>query len=736
MNRRHFQQLLLATGAAAFIPFRAHAAAGTAFTAADELVRRLLGEAVAKQIRCELVPAQSDSYTITSDGSMLVLRGNSPITIAAALNDWLRHEAKRQASWTGDNLQLDGPIPLPAAPRSAKAALPYRVAYNFCTFGYTMAWWDWAQWEKELDFMALMGVNMPLAMVGHECVWRNVLTTLGMSDEAVRNFLCGPCYLPWQFMANIDSWAGPMPASWLDSHEKLGRKIWDRMRELGMTPISPGFTGYVPNALKDLKKGAKIFSKPDWFGFPGVGQLDPADPLFAEISKLFVKEQTRLFGASHWHACDIFHESSPPSNDPAYLSAVGKMLIDTLIEADPEAKIAMQTWSLYEPIVKAIPKDRLLLLHLTGDPKDFWGYPFVSGLIHNFGGRVYLGGDLPLALASDSFAVRKDYVNCQGLGFFCEGNRNNSPIYMAMLEGAFRAPGASDNPKNWMREWAQARFGVKDGPAIEAWVSTLDHVYAAKSEASSQSGETAFCMRPSLHGASSSPSNGSFARSYPLEKLRAACKILAEDAQRLGHLETYRYDLVDWTRQVLADTGLVAHKNLLTAYQKGDADAFRKSADAFLTLGSDLNRLLGTVRDFRLGTWLSEARRWGTTDAEKHLLERSARMLITLWGPNVQAQVNFDYSNREWHGIMDSFYLERWRKYLAFLLEELKKPAELRLDDSKILKSYGRPGPDDHPFFKDLAAWEWNWADQCPGTFTSDPEGDPVATALEMLHKY
>ena len=34
-----------------------------------------------------------------------------------------------------------------------------------------MANWDWSRWEKELDFMALQGVNLALAMLGNGKLW-------------------------------------------------------------------------------------------------------------------------------------------------------------------------------------------------------------------------------------------------------------------------------------------------------------------------------------------------------------------------------------------------------------------------------------------------------------------------------------------------------------------------------------------------------------------------------------
>ncbi|MEI3155517.1 MAG: alpha-N-acetylglucosaminidase TIM-barrel domain-containing protein [Odoribacter sp.] len=49
-----------------------------------------------------------------------------------------------------------------------------RFFLNYCTFGYTMAWWQWRDWERFIDWMALNGVNMPLAITGQEAIWLKV----------------------------------------------------------------------------------------------------------------------------------------------------------------------------------------------------------------------------------------------------------------------------------------------------------------------------------------------------------------------------------------------------------------------------------------------------------------------------------------------------------------------------------------------------------------------------------
>ena len=50
-------------------------------------------------------------------------------------------------------------------------------------------------------------------------------------------------------MGNIGAWGGPLPVDWINYQLRLYQEILYRMRDLGMSPVIPGFTGFVPKAL-------------------------------------------------------------------------------------------------------------------------------------------------------------------------------------------------------------------------------------------------------------------------------------------------------------------------------------------------------------------------------------------------------------------------------------------------------------------------------------------------------
>ena len=83
-----------------------------------------------------------------------------------------------------------------------------------------MAFWDWKRWEKEIDWMALHGINLPLAVVGQECVWKNMLEKLGYTKEEINKFIAGPAFLAWWAMNNLEGWGGPNPHTAGSTSEK------------------------------------------------------------------------------------------------------------------------------------------------------------------------------------------------------------------------------------------------------------------------------------------------------------------------------------------------------------------------------------------------------------------------------------------------------------------------------------------------------------------------------------
>ncbi|MCP4642714.1 MAG: alpha-N-acetylglucosaminidase, partial [bacterium] len=291
--------------------------------AARGLLNRLIPDR-AQDFQVESIPSQDglDVFEIEASDGTVTLRGSTGVAIASALNWYLREYAHCNVSFRGN--QLDLPDPLPDVEGTVRIVTPFkhRYCFNFCCFSYSMAWWDWAQWERVIDWMALHGINMPLAVTGQEATWQAVYRDLGLTDEEIGQFFVGPAFLPFGWMGCMDDWCGPLPQSWIDDHRELQQKILAREREFGMTPVLQGFTGHVPEALTRVFPDSTFEKLPSWCGFPGTTFINPADPLFQRIGSAFIEKQQAQYGTDHFYASDTFIEMSPPSNDPKFLSTM------------------------------------------------------------------------------------------------------------------------------------------------------------------------------------------------------------------------------------------------------------------------------------------------------------------------------------------------------------------------------------------------------------------------------
>jgi len=189
-------------------------------TSAGKLLKRLLPEYADLFVFEVISPVYGrDVFEVESSNGKVMIRGNNGVAMAMGLKWYLKEYCHCHVSWNGN--QLNVPVPLPQVQPQIRhiSWARYRYFLNYCCFGYSLAWYDWSQWERLIDWMALNGINMPLSVTGQEAVWQAVCKRLGMSDEQIDEFLAGPPYLPFQWMGCLDGWGGPLPQNWINRHE-------------------------------------------------------------------------------------------------------------------------------------------------------------------------------------------------------------------------------------------------------------------------------------------------------------------------------------------------------------------------------------------------------------------------------------------------------------------------------------------------------------------------------------
>lgn len=394
--------------------------------------------------------------------------------------------------------------------------LKLRYDFNYCTFSYTMAFWDWNRWQKEIDWMALHGINMPLAAVGTECVWRNMLLKLGYSEEEVGKFIAGPAFLAWWEMNNLEGWGGPLPQNWYKQQETLQKKILARMKEMGMKPVLPGYCGMVPHDAKK-RLGLNVTDAGKWNGYQRPANLSPTDSRFTEIADLYYKELTKLYGKSDFYSMDPFHESG---DDAAVdYAKAGQALTSAMKRANPKAVWVVQGWN-ENPrpqMIEDLKVGDILVLDLFSECRPMFGGPSILKrdggygkhqwlfcMLENFGGNVGLHGRMDQLLNNFYLATGKKGENnhnretLKGWGFTMEGSENNPVMFELMSELPWRAE--KTTKEDWLKEYCYARYGVHDATIEKAWALLAQSIYNCP-VGNNQQGthESIFCGRPSLN---------------------------------------------------------------------------------------------------------------------------------------------------------------------------------------------------------------------------------------------
>lgn len=634
-----------------------------------------------------------DCFTLASKGGKIVISGNNANSMAVGLNYYLNNYCRTTVSWYAEvPVVLPAKLPDIKSPVSSSAKVARRFFFNYCTYGYTVPFFSWKEWERLIDWMALNGINMPLAITGQETVWYNVWKKLGMTDNEIRSYFTGPTYLPWHRMANIDRWNGPLPKEWLDGQKELQKKILARERAFNMKPVLPAFAGHVPVELKRIFPDANIKSLGKWGGFEEkylCHFLSPEEPLFSKIQKLYLEEQTALFGTDHIYGVDPFNEVEPPSWEPAYLKKVSKNMYGTLTAVDPKAEWMQMGWMFsydnkhwtpdrVQAFLTGVPKGKMSLLDYYCENVELWkttdgfyGQPYIWCYLGNFGGNTTLMGNVKESGRRLDNALTNGQRNMLGAGSTLEGLDVIQFPYEYLYNKLWSHAVADSR---WIDDLADRHYGGVSPSVRKAWHILFNDIYVQVS-ASMQGVLTNF--RPALNH--NYPQRTAI--EYPAERLEEVWRLLL-DVPRCDRNEL-QLDIIAVGRQVLGNRFAAVKTQFDSAYVNKDIPRLKAKACEMEELLGDLDCLTSFNSRCSINRWIDDARKLGSTKELKDYYEKNARNLITTWGGNIN-----DYASRTWGGLIGSYYAHRWRLYIDDILAaaEANKEFDQNAFNEKVSK--------------------------------------------------
>lgn len=663
-------------------------AAAKELTPVDELVERIQ-PGQSKRFIFELTDQQAteDFFELDSQGSKIVVRGNNYISIAAGLNWYLKYYAGIHISWNDPKPRLSHfKFPKPKTAERHSTDMLIRYYLNFCTFSYSTPFWDWKRWEQEIDWMALHGINLPLSLTGAATVWRNTLIELGVSKEAINQFIPGPAHQAWWLMNNMEEWGGPNPESWYRDQAELERKIVARYREWGIEPVFAGYAGMVPSApeiQEQMGIRGEVKDPGEWCGFQRPGFLQPTHPKFQTIAETYYRELEKLYGTGNYFAIDPFHEGG--STQGVDLGAAGLAIYESMKKANPAAVWVLMAWQENPRIemIRDLPGGDLLILDLWSESRPMWGdrqspwfreegygrHDWIYCMLLNFGGNVGMHGKMQRVINS-YYEAREAKPNGQflkGVGTTSEGIETNPVMYELLYELPWRTEKFEKD--DWVKDYVKARYWQASSDALEAWKTLSNTVYSAPYGASQEgTTESVFCARPALK-VNRVSSWGSSKLNYDPKETQEALRLMLRTADKYKGCDNFEYDLVDVARQALADRGNILLQQIEKSADDGKPEEFEQLSGRFLELILLQDSLLNSRKEFMLGPWIESSMRMGQYADEKDFFRWNARTLITTWGSRHAANIGGlrDYAHREWGGMLKDFYYPRWKVFFDAL---------------------------------------------------------------------
>lgn len=615
-----------------------------------------------------------DVFEIEASAGKVTVKGSSPVAMCRGLYDYLKTECKCLITWEADQLNLPSPLPDSKLRRVVTSA-KYRQYFNVVTFSYTTAFWDWERWEKEIDWMALHGINMPLSMNGQEKIWQQLWSEYGCTATDMNAFFCGPGFLPFNRMGLVygkegclSQLNGTLPQSFIDNDALLQKKIISREAELGMKPVIPGFSGFIPRAIKRLYPNVRTWVPTPWnFATPSTLALHPLDTMFSSLTNKFIKLYKSYYGdVSNFYLIDMFNEIDPPAGTTLKdLGIISKNTYNSLIAADPKATWVIQGWCFYyqsywrntsntSAFLDSVPNDKMIVLDLNADSEEtFRLHPNSIGkksfiwckLGNNWGQHTQLYGNLdvlstkPIVALRDANATETHMV---GMGLQDEGIEQNSVCFELMTDNMWRK--SSVNLPQWINSWAQQRYGTTDAVATQIWSKMYSLFYKNANDPIA-----AYQITPNV---------GKITKTSPNQNVRDLLELMINAPEQIQNNLSFQRDLVDVTKRFVGDNIQTSIWKVVTALQTKNLNSNMYRAE-FDSLMLGLDALLGTQQPHRLDNWIYMARNTVSSIADKNLLEQNARVQLTTWvAPSWQG-----YARKEWSGVVGDYYRKKWNLF-------------------------------------------------------------------------
>ncbi len=662
---------------------------------AESIIRRFMGDSPGLKVELHIDLTSDngkDRFAYRLKGNTLVLHASSGVAACRGFYDFVKSNGAGICSWSGKRFEM------PVAPVKTEQDVftsPYRdhQYFNVVTYGYTMPYWDEERWDREIDWMALHGIDMPLMLVAAEAIYRRVFTQapFHLTDEQVDQWEVAPAHLPWFRMGNLagNSFDGKLGSHWHERQLALAHHILDRMRRLGMKPVCPAFGGFVPLALAEKYPGQ--FAHTGWNWVPQTHRnyrLNPDTEAFVQVGTRFIQEWEKEFGPCTYYLSDSFNEMTVP-DDLDVLTDYGDHVYKCIREGsrNPNSVWVTQGWTFvyqagewgkakFDALTKNVDKHRFNMLYMSpeyGNGKwdapyeGFNGHDWTVTMLPNMGGKNFYNGGL--TTYASAWRTQYDGPNCQNLtgwGLTPEGVENNEMLYELICDAGWTPGSMPMDVNDWKERYAHDRYG-QYGKDVQDFFNALQATVLATYQDHRCFGWQGYNRTDGYVNPNVDPGQAFFKASEAflspdnLARYRTACPTLL------------RYDIIEAAAFYVACRVEQLNRRIKATHNAGQKDEARALVGKLRDILLGMDRLLTAHPLYDEQKWEDKACRMAGANAtgtvaadenERLRYVRNARRIVSLWygdhgtQPNSHEPVN-DYACRTWAGLIRDYYLPR-----------------------------------------------------------------------------
>ena len=642
-----------------------------------------------------------DVCEYTKKDGKILLKGNNTVSLAHAYWSYLKKYCNAYLAHCSE-LELkikDAPLPCDNFKKVIKQ--DKRVYLDYITASNSTWLWDWQRWEKELDIMAMNGINMALNVVGNDAILFNALVKSGMSERSAGYYVSGPAFFAWQMTGKIDMFLPRNDYGKYDEELVLAKKIFNRMKELDIEPILSTYNGQLSKGILKLFGRTKNYKIQKWSAFPSTFKIDISDKGFKKIFKEYMFFQEENIGTANYYMCNQLCNFDEKKGKEKYLKKNAEeleRLLNFCVDSEkPCLVFPSEGYDKY--FLDGIKNCDKLVFDIDGSMHDKTNYfdnnDFVIGNSHNNSPHISLRGDIEGLSKNEYIDLINEHKNVRGVGFFPESIEQN-PVYQEMMFEIMTSDKQLDT-ENWIKSYVSRRYGEDNADIYNAYKILLDTCYSTNNS-QTDVGST-MCTRPTPEIRHTSLYDR-IAPAYDNKKLLKCCQLLLNSNNKTYNMN---YTILFVVRQLLDNYAYSLYKKIMQNYFERDKESYEKNVSDFLAIFDDVNELLCSFDETNALSIFTKIKNSSKDNEEE--ISNTLNYLVshTIWGPMTLESERYDYGWICISELFEQYYKVRWDKFFQNLSHyfgknniQIKTP--MQINDRDHYSHF--------PFYENMAQYE------------------------------